>query len=196
MRRHVPHPVEEDPVRTYVTFRYSGVACLRRRQPENYSILGPRATSEVRDRLKDSTNDVAHCCAHCFDQQINAKIQPSFAKDLNIRHSQTSDANLSKRGSFKAYSLSPNNGYDSDSKQSLLEAKTLHVYKLDASLESFSGSLGIVGNLVLLFMGHKCEDNSAKALFAAFVAVCKNIGNIGAEATMTGVLEQLNYSFE
>ncbi|KAG6957231.1 hypothetical protein JG687_00010123, partial [Phytophthora cactorum] len=46
MRRHVPHPVEEDPVRTYVTFRYSGVACLRRRQPENYSILGPRATSE------------------------------------------------------------------------------------------------------------------------------------------------------
>ncbi|KAG3118073.1 hypothetical protein PI125_g3203 [Phytophthora idaei] len=40
-------------------------------------------------------------------------------------------------------------------------------------------------------MGHKCEDDSAKALFAAFVAVCENIGSIAAEDTMADVLEQL-----
>ncbi|KAG6968817.1 hypothetical protein JG688_00005623 [Phytophthora aleatoria] len=124
-----------------------------------------------------------------LDQRINAKIQPSFAKALNIRHSQTSDANLSNVGRYpfaKEHSLSPNGD-----EQSVLKVKTLHVYNpiphlgpsailWVSSVDSFCYS-----------MGHKCEDDSAKALFAAFVAVCENIGSIAAEDTMADVLEQL-----
>ncbi|KAG3250819.1 hypothetical protein PI124_g4551 [Phytophthora idaei] len=105
-----------------------------------------------------------------LDQRINAKIQPSFAKALNIRHSQTSDVNLSN---------------------SVLKVKTLHVYNpiphLGPSAILWVSSV----DLFCYSMGHKCEDDSAKALFAAFVAVCENIGSIAAEDTMADVLEQL-----
>ncbi|KAF1777643.1 hypothetical protein GQ600_1756 [Phytophthora cactorum] len=82
------------------------------------------------------------------------KISTSVIRNLGCQPLQ--------RGAFKAYSLSPNNGHDSDSKQSLLEAKTLHVHKLDASLESFSGSLGIVVTSFCYSMEHKCEETQLR----------------------------------
>ncbi|KAG2838808.1 hypothetical protein PC119_g4099 [Phytophthora cactorum] len=189
MRRRVPHPVEEDPVGAYVVFADLGSLASEgvNLKTTKFWDLARREKREIDSKIRQTM--LLAAVPIILDQRINAKIQPSFAKALNIRHSQTSDANLSNVGRYpfaKEHSLSPNGD-----EQSVLKVKTLHVYNpiphlgpsailWVSSVDSFCYS-----------MGHKCEDDSAKALFAAFVAVCENIGSIAAEDTMADVLEQL-----
>ncbi|ETO60742.1 hypothetical protein F444_21131 [Phytophthora nicotianae P1976] len=192
MRRRVPQPVQEDPVGTYVTF-----ANLERLASEGVDLkttkfwdLARQSKREIDSKVRETMSIAA--LPIIFDQQINAKTQLSFATALNIRHSQTSDVNLSNVGRYpfaKEYLLSLNN--DCGSKKKLLEVKTLHVYN---SMPHLGPSAVLWVSSVASFcysMGHKCEDDSAKALFHAFVAVCESIGNIGADASMADVLGQL-----
>ncbi|KAF4037434.1 hypothetical protein GN244_ATG10476 [Phytophthora infestans] len=170
MRRRVLHPVEEDIVGTYVTFAHLG-----RLGRKGVNLTTTKFWDLARQAKRDIDSKVNQtmpltAVPIIFDQQINAKIQPSFTKALNIRHSQTSDVNLSNN---------------------LLEVETLHVYN---SMPHLGPSAVLWVSSVSSFcysMGHKCEDDSAKTLFTAFVAVCENIGSIRAEASMADVLEQL-----
>ncbi|KAF1777639.1 hypothetical protein GQ600_8264 [Phytophthora cactorum] len=110
-----------------------------------------------------------------FDQQINAKIQPSFAKDLNICHSQTWDANLSNVGHSKRIR------YLQTMAMTVTVSRVCSKRRLCTctnSMPRLSPSAVLWVSSVTSFcysMEHKCEDDSAKALFAAFVAVCENI---------------------
>ncbi|ETL46837.1 hypothetical protein L916_03344 [Phytophthora nicotianae] len=189
MRRRVPHPVEEDPVGAYVAFADLGtLASEGVNLKTKFWDLARRVKSEIDSKVRQTM--LLAAVPIILDQRINAKIQPSFAKALNIRNSQTSDANLSNVGRYpfaKEHWLSPNDG-----KENLLKVKTLHVYN---NIPHLGPSAVLWVSSVDSFcysMGHKCEDDSAKALFAAFVAVCENIGNVAAEDTMADVLEQLN----
>ncbi|KAJ8525891.1 hypothetical protein ON010_g15240 [Phytophthora cinnamomi] len=125
-----------------------------------------------------------------LDRRFNNKIDPSFAEALNVRQSQTSDANISNLGRYpyaKEFSLSSK----SESKAKLT-VTSLHVYNSNPHL-SPSAVLYVTSVESLCYsMGHKCEDDAAKALFNAWVAVCEHLGNIGAQDTLTEVLEQLN----
>jgi hypothetical protein len=188
MRRRVPRPAEEDQVGAYVAFgdlgflASEGVAL----QTTRFWDLARRVKKEIDARLRQTMLMAA--VPIILDQRINASIPPSFAEALNIRHSQTSDANLSNVGRYpyaKSYSLSPDT-------EKVLAVKSLHVYNpiphLGPSAVLFVSSVDSFGYA----MGHKCEDNAAKALFTAWVAICEDIGNVQAEDTMADVLGRLN----
>eukprot|EP00644_Phytophthora_capsici_P016496 jgi/Phyca11/10611/fgenesh1_pm.PHYCAscaffold_52_\ len=184
MRRRVPQPVEEDVVGTYVAF--ADLGCLAQGvdlETTKFWDLARRAKSEIDSKVRQTM--LLAAVPIILDQRINAKIQPSFAKALNIRHSQTSDANLSNIGRYpfaKEHALG-----DCD----VLRVESLHVYNpiphlgpsavlWVASVDSFCYS-----------MGHKCRDEAAEALFTAFMTICENIGNVKADQTLAQVLQQL-----
>ncbi|POM58208.1 Hypothetical protein PHPALM_37179 [Phytophthora palmivora] len=190
MRRRVPQQFEEDSVGSYVAFSDLGWLASEgvNLKTTKFWDLARRAKREIDAKLHQTMMMAA--VPIILDQRINAEIQPSFAKALNIRHSQTSDANLSNVGRYpfaKEHSISLG-----DSEKSVLTVKSLHVYN---PLPHLGPSAVLWVSSVDSFcysMGHKCEDNLATALFTAWVAVCENIGNIETDETLTGVLDNMN----
>ncbi|EEY69094.1 uncharacterized protein PITG_05277 [Phytophthora infestans T30-4] len=174
MRRRVLHPVEENIVGTYVTFAHLG-----RLGRKGVNLTTTKFWDLARQAKRDIDSKVNQtmpltAVPIIFDQQINAKIQPCQSL---------------QRGALSVCQKVPSG--DTDSKQNLLEVETLHVYN---SMPHLGPSAVLWVSSVSSFcysMGHKCEDDSAKTLFTAFVAVCENIGSIRAEASMADVLEQL-----
>ncbi|GMF23107.1 unnamed protein product [Phytophthora lilii] len=190
MRRRVPCPAEEDQVGAYVAF---GNLESFTKQGLNLKTvrfwdLARRAKREIDGILRQTLTLSA--VPIIMDQRINAKITPSFAKALNILHSQTSDANLSNVGRYpyaKEHLLVSKAG-----EKTTLTVKSLHVYNpiphLGPSAVLFVSSV----DSFCYAMGHKCEDDAAKSLFSAWVAISEYIGDIGTDDTLAGVLEQLN----
>jgi hypothetical protein len=187
MRQRVPSPADEDQVGAYAAF--CGLEWLAKEgvdlETTRFWALARRAKTEIDANLGRTVAMAA--VPVILDQQIHSKMKPSFAKAANIRHSQTSDVNMSNVGRYpyaREFSLTENG----DKK---LTVKSLHVYNsiphlgpsacfFLTSVESFSYA-----------MAFKCEEASATALFTAWVAVCENLGNIGAEDSMAQVLRQL-----
>ncbi|KAL4093494.1 hypothetical protein PRIC1_010928 [Phytophthora ramorum] len=187
MRKRVPCPPQETPVGAYLTFSDLGWLATEGvdLKTTRFWDLARRAKLEIDGKVRQTMTLAS--VPIIMDQRINAKMQPSFAKALNIRHSQTSDANISNVGRYpyaKVHSLGT-------ADKSTLEVKSLHVYNpvphLGPSAVFYLSSVDSFGYA----MGHKCEDDAAKSLFAAWVAVCENVGNIGADDTLANVLENL-----
>ncbi|KAE9328123.1 hypothetical protein PF001_g1571 [Phytophthora fragariae] len=112
------------------------------------------------------------------------------AEDLNIRNSLNSDANISNVGRYpyaREFLLS-----GSTDKKCLLTVKSLHVYNpipyLGASSIFFVSSV----ESFCYSMGHKCEDEVAKLLFATWVAICESMGDIEADEKLENVLERMH----
>ncbi|EGZ07660.1 hypothetical protein PHYSODRAFT_348260 [Phytophthora sojae] len=190
MRRRVPEPAEEDHVGAYVGFALlewlskSGVNMKKTK----FWDLARQAKKEIDGNL-DQTMQMA-AVPIVLDRRFNNKMDPSFAEALNVHQSQAADANISNLGRYpyaKEFSLSSK----SESKAKLT-VTSLHVYNPNPHL-SPSAILNVTSvDSFCYSMGYKCEDDAAKALFTAWVAVCEHLGNIGHEDTMTEVLEQLN----
>ncbi|KAG6622761.1 ABC transporter B family member 25 [Phytophthora cinnamomi] len=190
MRQRVPEPAEEDQVGAYV-----GFAPMESLSKVGVNMKTTRFWDLARLAKKEIDGNLEHTMQMAavpivLDRRFNNKIDPSFAEALNVRQSQTSDANISNLGRYpyaKEFSLSSK----SESKAKLT-VTSLHVYNSNPHL-SPSAVLYVTSVESLCYsMGHKCEDDAAKALFNAWVAVCEHLGNIGAQDTLTEVLEQLN----
>ncbi|KAF4149056.1 hypothetical protein GN958_ATG01820 [Phytophthora infestans] len=141
--------LEEDSVGAYVAFADLGSLANEgvNLKTTKFWDLARRVKSEIDSKVRQTM--LLAAVPIILDQRVNAKIQPSFAKALNIQHSQTSDANLSNVGRYpfaKEHSLLSDSG-----KESNLKVKTLHVYY--SSLGSIIGSLGVVGRIILLLDG-------------------------------------------
>ncbi|EGZ07652.1 hypothetical protein PHYSODRAFT_319376 [Phytophthora sojae] len=188
MRQRLPCPIEENQVGVYIASTdlapcSEGVDV----KTTQFWDLARRAKKEIDGNLRSTFSMDA--VAVVLDQKINAKIKPSLANYINIRHSQTSDANISNVGRYpysKELSLASEYG-----NQSKLAVKNLHVYNpiphlgpsavfFVTSVDSFCHS-----------MGHKCDDAAAKTLFTAWVASCEKIANIKREDTLVDVLDRL-----
>lgn len=186
MRQRLPRPVEEEQVGAYVAFTDLGWLAsdgvdLKTTQ---FWDLARRAKKEIDGNLRNTLTMDAVTVV--MDQKINAKIKPSLAEYINIRHSQTSDANISSVGRYPYTREFP-----VASKQGKLTVKELHVYNpiphLGPSAVFFVSSV----DSFCYSMGHKCENAAAKTLFTAWVAVCENIGSIKAHDTLLDVLDRL-----
>lgn len=190
MRQRVPCPAEEDQVGAYIAFADLGWFATKGVDMETtlFWDLARRAKTEIDGNLRNTTTMSALTVT--MDQKLNAKMKPSLPKSVRIRHSQTSDANISNVGRYpyaKEYSLSSKRD-----KKNVLAVKNLHVYNpiphLGPSAVFFVTSV----ESFCYAMGHKCEDEAAKSLFSAWVAICEHLGNVGADDTLMGVLEHLN----
>ncbi|OWZ23631.1 hypothetical protein PHMEG_0001483 [Phytophthora megakarya] len=154
MRRRAPQPLEADAVSFYVTSLIP--------ETTKFGDLVRQAKCEIDSKVRQMM--LLAAVPIILDQRINSKIQPSFAIALNIRQSQTSDANISNIGCYPL------------TKEHLLRPSAVFWV---ASMDSFCYS-----------MGHKCHDDATKSLFTAFVKVCENIGSIEADQTLPQVLQQ------
>ncbi|KAG6622835.1 Crinkler (CRN) family protein [Phytophthora cinnamomi] len=191
MRQRLPCPVEENQVGAYIAF--TDLAWLADEgvdlETTQFWDLARRAKKEIDGNLRNTLSmDVVTVI---MDQKINAKIKPSVTERLNIRHSQTSDANISNVGRYpfsREFSLA-SIGHDNQSK---LTVTSLHVYNpiphLGPSAVFFVSSV----DSFCYSMGNKCTDATAKALFSAWVDICENVGNIQAHDTLLDVLGRLN----
>ncbi|KAE8973634.1 hypothetical protein PR003_g11915 [Phytophthora rubi] len=187
MRQRLPRPVEEEQVGAYVAFTdlewlaNDGVDL----KTTQFWDLARRAKEEIDGNLRNTLTMDAVTVV--MDQKINAKIKPSLAEYMNIRHLQTSDANISSVGRYPYPREFP-----MTSKQGKLTVKELHVYNpiphLGPSAVFFVTSV----DSFCYSMGHKCENAAAKNLFTAWVAVCENIGSIKAHDTLLDVLGRLS----
>ncbi|KAE8900598.1 hypothetical protein PF005_g27931 [Phytophthora fragariae] len=190
MRRRVPQPAEEDQVGAYVGF--APLEWLQKvgadMKTTRFWDLARRAKKEIDENLEHTMQMAA--VPIVLDRRFNNKIDPSFVEALNVRHSQTSDVNISNLGRYpyaKEFSLS-----SKTEGKAKLTVTSLHVYNQNPHL-SPSAVLFVTSVESLCYsMGHKCEHEAAKSLFTAWVAVCEHLGNIGPQDTLTDVLEQLN----
>ncbi|RLN51980.1 hypothetical protein BBP00_00009774 [Phytophthora kernoviae] len=124
-------------------------------------------------------------------QRVNAKMDPSFVKAVNIQHSQTSDANVSNVGRYpyiREHQLPPSE----NGKTRALTVTNLHVYNpiphLGPSATLFLSSVETFN----YSMGHKCEDDAAKSLFKAWVTICEAVGSVSTDEITIDVLHRLN----
>ncbi|KAE9067626.1 hypothetical protein PF010_g27390 [Phytophthora fragariae] len=187
MRQRLPRPVEEEQVGASVAF--TDLEWLANDGDDlkttQFWDLARRAKKEIDGNLRNTLTMDAVTVV--MDQKINAKIKPSLAEYMNIRHSQTSDANISSVGRYPYPREFP-----MTSKQGKLTVKELHVYNpiphLGPSAVFFVTSV----DSFCYSMGHKCENAAAKNLFTAWVAVCENIGSIKAHDTLRDVLGRLS----
>ncbi|ETM53166.1 hypothetical protein L914_03366, partial [Phytophthora nicotianae] len=185
MRKRVPKVAEEDHVGAFIAFADLEWLANEGVDTKTTSFWDlARRSKRVIDENLDHKKMMATVTV-IVDKFINAKTGLSFAEDVRMPNSLNSDANISNVGRYpyaRDFSLT------SDSK---LTVKSLHVYNpiphlapsaifFVSSVESFCYS-----------MGHKCEDEIGRNLFSAWVAVCENMGNIGANDTLADVLQQL-----
>ncbi|GMF37575.1 unnamed protein product [Phytophthora fragariaefolia] len=190
MRQRVPEPAEEDQVGAYVG--YAPLEWLAKAGVDMKSTkfwdLARQAKKEIDENLEQTMQMAS--VPIVLDRRFNNKIEPSFAEALNVRRSQTSDVNLSNLGRYpfaKEFALS-----SKSTSKSKLTVTSLHVYNPNPHLSPTAILYVTSVESFCYSMGHKCEDDAAKALFTAWVAVCEHLSNIGAQDTMTEVLEQLN----
>ncbi|RLN72579.1 hypothetical protein BBO99_00009764 [Phytophthora kernoviae] len=130
-------------------------------------------------------------CPAKEDQRVNAKMDPSFVKAVNIQHSQTSDANVSNVGRYpyiREHQLPPSE----NGQTRALTVTNLHVYNpiphLGPSATLFLSSVETFN----YSMGHKCEDDAAKSLFKAWVTICEAVGSVSTDEITIDVLHRLN----
>ncbi|POM58206.1 Hypothetical protein PHPALM_37177 [Phytophthora palmivora] len=186
MRQRVPSPAEEDQVGAYITFADLGWLASEGVDVETTRFwdFARRAKNEIDGNLRNSVTVAAMTVV--MDQKLNANTKPSLAKSVRIRHSQTSDANISNVGRYPYAKEHPLG------EKKPLVVKNLYVYNpiphlgpsvvfFVTSVESFCYS-----------MGHKCENEAANYLFTAWIAICEHIGSIGADAKLVDVLRHLN----
>ncbi|KAG6968815.1 hypothetical protein JG688_00005621 [Phytophthora aleatoria] len=190
IRQRMPCPAEEDQVGAYIAFTDLGWLVNEGFNVETTRFwdLARRAKREIDGNLLNTRTMAAMTII--LDQKLNSQMKPSLAKSVNIRHSQTSDANISNVGRYPYAKEHPLTSRDGD--QSFLAVKNLHVYNpiphlgpsavfFVSSVESFCYS-----------MGYKCADGAAKSLFTAWVDICENVGSIGSDDTLVNVLKRRN----
>ncbi|KAG7377588.1 hypothetical protein PHYBOEH_000784 [Phytophthora boehmeriae] len=189
MRQRVPLPAEEDQVGMYVAF--SDLGWLANQGVDVHTVrfwdLARRAKTEIDRNLRHTLTMAA--TTFILDRRIHAKMNPSFAKALNIRHSQTSDTNISNVG---RYPYTQRHNLSDNGKTRVLAVKNLHVYNpiphLGPSATLFLSSVESFNYA----MGHKCEHDAAKSLFKAWVTICEAIGSIDTDEILIDVLHRLH----
>ncbi|RLN37896.1 hypothetical protein BBI17_009512 [Phytophthora kernoviae] len=191
MRQRVPCPAKEDQVGMYVAF--SGLEWLANKGVDLYSTrfwdLARQAKQEIDKNLRHTLTMAAITLV--VDQRVNAKMDPSFVKAVNIQHSQTSDANVSNVGRYpyiREHQLPPSE----NGQTRALTVTNLHVYNpiphLGPSATLFLSSVETFN----YSMGHKCEDDAAKSLFKAWVTICEAVGSVSTDEITIDVLHRLN----
>ncbi|KAG3118072.1 hypothetical protein PI124_g4548 [Phytophthora idaei] len=190
IRQRMPCPAEEDQVGAHIAFTDLGWLVNEGFNVETTRFwdLARRAKREIDGNLLNTRTMAAMTII--LDQKLNSQMKPSLAKSVNIRHSQTSNANISNVGRYPYAKEHPLTSRDGD--QSFLAVKNLHVYNpiphLGPSAVFFVSSV----ESFCFFMGYKCADGAAKSLFTAWVDICENVGSIGSDDSLVNVLKRRN----